>query len=144
VRSQYNVAASKDIAALVNLPASFTDVAQVMDQYAGYFAKMARVGDLTVGHGLAKPDASASVVIRRSEVFIPLADVIDLEQERERLRKEISEKEGFLKSVQGKLANEQFRTKAPQAIVDKEKQKEADAKAELQRLRASLEEFAAQ
>jgi len=144
VRSQYNVAASKDIAALVNLPASYTDVAQVMDQHAGYFAKMARVGDLTVGHGLAKPDASASVVIRRSEVFIPLADVIDLEQERERLRKEISEKEGFLKSVQGKLANEQFRTKAPQAIVDKEKQKEADAKAELQRLRASLEEFAAQ
>ena len=141
VRSQYNVAASQNIAALVNLPKSYNDVAERIEKNADYFAKLARVGDLTVGSNISKPDASASVVIRRSEVFIPLADVIDLEQERERLRKEISEKEGFLKSVQGKLSNEQFRTKAPKEIVEKEKQKEADAKAELERLRANLAEF---
>jgi len=71
-------------------------------------------------------------------VFVPLAGMIDLEQERERLRSEIEEKEGFLKSVEQKLNNEQFVTKAPDEVVDRERQKKKDATAELERLQDNL------
>jgi valyl-tRNA synthetase (EC 6.1.1.9) len=84
-----------------------------MRRYAGYFDKLASVTDLTVEPGAEKPRASASVVVGRCEVFVPLVGMIDLEQERERLRGEIEEKEDFLKSVEQKLNNKQFVTKAP-------------------------------
>jgi valyl-tRNA synthetase len=64
--------------------------------------------------------------------------MIDLDKERERLKSTIAEKEGFLKSVEGKLQNEQFVTKAPDDVVERERQKKRDATAELERLRANL------
>ena len=78
------------------------------------------------------------VVVEDSEVFVPLKGMIDLDKERERLKSTIAEKEGFLKSVEGKLQNEQFVTKAPDEVVERERQKKRDATAELKRLRANL------
>ena len=69
---------------------------------------------------------------------MPLADVIDLEQERARLEKEIAQKERFLESVRKKLQNPQFLEKAPAEVVARERQKEQDARAELERLQANL------
>jgi valyl-tRNA synthetase len=71
-------------------------------------------------------------------VFVPLAGMIDLDQERERLRKEIEEKERFLEGVEKKLNNPQFVNKAPDEVVDRERQKKEDATAELDRLRTNL------
>ncbi len=68
--------------------------------------------------------------------------MIDLEIERDRIRKEIDEKTRFLKSTEGKLLNEQFISRAPDAVVQKEKDKAEEIKAELVRLKASLEELA--
>jgi valyl-tRNA synthetase len=76
-------------------------------------------------------------------VFVPLAGMIDLEQERERLRGEIEEKEGFLESVEQKLNNPQFVNKAPDAVVDRERQKREDAMAELKRLEDNLSDLEA-
>ena len=64
--------------------------------------------------------------------------MIDLKQERERLRNEIEEKEGFLESVEQKLNNPQFVNKAPDEVVERERQKKEDATAELERLRENL------
>ena len=71
-------------------------------------------------------------------MFVPLAGMIDLEQERERLRSEIEEKEGFLESVEKKLNNRQFVNKAPDEVVERERKKKEDATAELKRLRTNL------
>ena len=91
-----------------------------------------------MGQGLAKPAAAAAVVVGRSEVFVPLAGMIDLGAERARLEKEIAAKEGFRTSVERKLANESFVARAPADVVEKERQKAADAAAEIDRLRANL------
>ena len=69
--------------------------------------------------------------------------MVDLDQERERLGKEIEQKERFLAGVQRKLQNQLFVAKAPTVVVEKERQKERDATAELKRLRASLDELKA-
>ncbi|MDX1419781.1 MAG: valine--tRNA ligase, partial [Rubricoccaceae bacterium] len=136
IRSQYNVAPSKRIAAAFSV--ADADLARTVEARRGYVERLAGVGDLTVGEGLAKPDASAAVVVEGHEVFVPLAGMIDLDVERERLGKEIAQREGFLNGVEKKLANEQFVSRAPEAVVEKERQKAADARDELAKLRANL------
>ena len=65
--------------------------------------------------------------------------MIDLDVERERLRKDIEQKTRFLAGVRGKLGNEQFVSKAPADVVERERQKEQDAVAEISRLQANLD-----
>ena len=141
VKSDYGVAPGKDVAATVNLPQTSNGFAGQMEAHAAYFEKLARVTSLTVGSGQAKPKASASVVVGKSEVYVPLAGMIDLDVERERLGKEIERKEKFVEGLEKKLRNEQFVTKAPPEVVERERQKRSDASAELNALRANLEEL---
>ena len=138
IKSDYGVGLGQEIEATVSVPTGDEELAERVRQYADYFDKLASVTDLTVQPGAEKPNASASVVVSRCEVFVPLAGMIDLEQERERLRKEIEEKEGFLESVERKLNNSQFVNKAPDEVVDRERQKRKDATAELKRLQENL------
>jgi valyl-tRNA synthetase len=138
IKSDYGVGLGHEIEATVSVPKRADDLADTIRGYADYFDKLASVTDLTVQPGAEKPKASASVVVGRCEVFVPLAGMIDLEQERERLRGEIEEKEGFLESVEQKLNNPQFVNKAPDEVVDRERQKKEDASAELERLRENL------
>ncbi|MFB6273692.1 MAG: valine--tRNA ligase, partial [Salinibacter sp.] len=138
IKSDYGVGLGQEIAATVSVPEDDAALGDTVRQYADYFDKLASVTDLTVQPGAEKPTASASVVVGRCEVFVPLAGMIDLEQERERLRKEIDEKEGFLESVKQKLNNPQFVKKAPDEVVDRERRKKEDAIAELDRLEENL------
>ena len=77
-----------------------------------------------------------------TEIYIPLAGLIDLEKERDRIQKEIDRLQGFLKSIEGKLGNKGFVENAPEAVVEKERQKKADAETDLSKLKKQLEEFA--
>ena len=77
----------------------------------------------------------------RNQVFVPLEGMIDLEVERERLRKEIEGKGKFVRAQQGKLSNENFVGRAPAAVVEKERVKLEEAKEELGRLQSSLDEL---
>jgi len=140
VRSQYNVAPSKAIAAHVSV-GSENGAVEAVEQHGRYFEQLANVDDLTVGVGLSKPKASAAVVAGKHEVFVPLAGMIDLDEERARLQKEIDQKKDFLGSVERKLRNEQFVTRAPEDVVQRERQKAADAKAEIAKLRANLDDL---
>lgn len=141
IKSDYGVGLGHEIEATVSVPKGDDDVASTIREYASYFEKLAGVTTLTVEAGAEKPNASASVVVGRCEVFVPLAGMIDLEQERERLRKEIKEKEGFLQQVEEKLNNRQFVNKAPEEVVERERQKREDASAELARLRDNLRDL---
>lgn len=102
VRSTYGVPPGREIRALINVPETEAEEVAHLEAHRDYFARLARVGELTVGVGLERPKASATVVVGRYEVYVPLADVIDLEQERARLEKEIAQKERFLESVRKK------------------------------------------
>ncbi|MDX1440725.1 MAG: class I tRNA ligase family protein, partial [Rubricoccaceae bacterium] len=141
VRSQYNVAPSKRISAVVSVEENWRLLLNQIEENRAYVERLAGVDDLTVGVDIAKPPASAAVVVEGHEVFVPLAGMIDLDVERERLQKEIDQKEGFLGSVERKLANEGFVSNAPEAVVEKERQKAADARIELEKLRVNLQDL---
>jgi valyl-tRNA synthetase len=74
-----------------------------------------------------KPEGVISIMVRTDEYFIPVGDKIDVEAELARLEKDLEYAQGFLASVRKKLSNERFVTSAPEAVVNAERKKEADA-----------------
>ncbi len=103
------------------------------------YHKFLTISDLKFDTAISKPRASASALVKGTEVFIPLEGLIDLDKEREKIQNEIKKTEGFLKSVQGKLSNQKFVDNAPAAVVEKERQKKADAESDIRKLKESLD-----
>ena len=138
IRAQYNVPASQDISVLMQLEPALLEP---VEGHQAYFSKLARVSDLQFSATASRPPASASAVVGRNQVFVPLQGMIDLGQERDRLTAEIAQKTAFMKSTESKLANENFVSRAPADVVEKERAKLLETEAELKRLRLSLTEL---
>ena len=85
-----------------------------------------------------KSSGSASFLVGTQEYAVPLGDLIDLDAERQKLEAELQRIEGFLVSVEKKLANERFVANAPAAVVDMERKKKADAEQKIASIRESL------
>lgn len=88
------------------------------------------------------PDKGFSFRVGTFEFMIPVNENIDMEAEKEKLTKEKEYLEGFLNSVRKKLSNEKFVSGAPEAVVNAEKQKEADAVAKIAQIKEQLKNFA--
>ncbi|SEQ93743.1 valine--tRNA ligase [Pedobacter rhizosphaerae] len=81
---------------------------------------------------------AAAFMAGKDEFFIPLADNIDVDAERERLNADLVYLQGFLKAVDAKLNNERFVQNAKPEIVDNERNKKADAEAKIKIIEESL------
>jgi valyl-tRNA synthetase len=92
----------------------------------------------TINYVTEKVDGALSFRVKSNEYFIPMGDAIDVEAEKAKLEEELKYTEGFLKSVQKKLSNERFVNNAPEQVIKIERQKEADAMAKIETLKASL------
>jgi valyl-tRNA synthetase len=104
---------------------------------------LARVRPLHIvdGAGAAPREQVITAVLRDVQVVLPLAGLFDVEAERARLRREVDDAQAEVARLEAKLANEQFRTRAPAAVVGKEEEKLAAARARLEGLQARLEEL---
>ncbi len=67
-----------------------------------------------------------SAVVTGAELFLPLEGLLNIDEEIARLTKELAKWESEVKRVQGKLSNERFMSKAPEAVVEEERAKEKD------------------
>ena len=139
VRAQYNVPPSQDVRAVVQT--ADAETAAALDGARATVERLAGLSELAVGADLPAPTASAAVVVEGHTVYVPLKGVIDLDVERARLGKEIDAKRGFLAGVEKKLQNQAFTSRAPAEVVERERQKAADARAEISALQASLDEL---
>jgi len=87
----------------------------------------------------AKDPAAASFMVGTLELAVPLSSSINVDEELKRLQADLEYQRNFLASVEKKLANEQFVAHAPQAIVDKERKKQADAQSKIATLTQAIE-----
>ena len=85
-----------------------------------------------------KVDGATSFLIKADEFYVNLATEIDPEAERERMQKELVYNEGFKKSVTAKLANARFVQNANAEVVERERQKLADAESKIKALTEAL------
>jgi valyl-tRNA synthetase len=90
---------------------------------------------------MAKPDKAVAAVISGAEVYLPLAGLIDIEQEIERLQKEAEKYQAEVERVQKKLANQGFVAKAPAHVVEEERAKEKDYIEKRDKVLARLKEL---
>ena len=77
-----------------------------------------------------------SVVTTKTRCFLPLSELVDLDKERERISKELEKNRKFLEGQEKKLSNENFVSRAPENVV----QAERDRAEQLRALIANLEE----
>ena len=75
---------------------------------------------------------SMTGIILNAEIYVPLEELVDLDDEAKRLEKEIAKFESEVKRAKGKLANERFVSNAPDSVVEAERQKQTDNEAKLQ------------
>ena len=139
IRAEMNV--SPKTALSIFIKPSDKNMASTLSTHSWIIRKMLPVEELHVDINLEKPKASASAVVEGSEIFIPLAGVIDLDKEKERITKEIKRLEGFLKGIDSKLSNDRFVNSAPADVVEKERKKQADATDSLEKQKALLAEI---
>ena len=96
---------------------------------------LAKVDDLTIEPDVERPDKSATVVVGKKEMFIPLGDLIDVETEKKRLEEKIYSLDGRLSDVATKLNNQNFVNRAPKEVVERERKKLGDMKENLAKLK---------
>jgi valyl-tRNA synthetase len=83
----------------------------------------------------------ASAVLAQAQVVMPLAGLIDIEAERTKLSKQLSNAEDEAKRLEAKLANPQFREKAPAEVIGREQEKLGAAQSRVEGLRSRLAEL---
>jgi valyl-tRNA synthetase len=106
---------------------------------SNFDAVIEKLGNLSsIKYVSEKVDGALSFRVKSNEYFIPMTSDINVEEEKAKLEEELKYIEGFLNSVQKKLSNERFVNNAPEQVIKIERQKEADALAKVETLKASL------
>jgi len=98
---------------------------ELIGGYADTIRDLARLSNLHVGmHGeVSKPRLAANTLVKNVEVYVILKDILDFENESNRLKKEISKLEKEFGNTQKKLTNEDFLQRAPVDVIEKEREK---------------------
>jgi len=141
IRGEMDVTPAKKITALFDCK---TDAcATVIRDGQSYISSLARIENFTCGVGLEQPEQVAKQVTGDVEILLPLAGLINVEEEEKRLTKEIAKVEKDVAMFSKKLSNEKFVANAPAAVLEKDRGKLAAAQDKLLVLQASMEKISA-
>ena len=122
LRADMNVAPSRK--ALVYVVSASEDVKNIFNNSLGFFGTLAYASEVKVQADKAGiPEDAVSTVIPDAVIYIPFAELVDIDKEIERLKKEEGRLQGEIKRCNGMLNNERFTSKAPKAKIDEEKAK---------------------
>ncbi|GKV68804.1 valine--tRNA ligase [Sporosarcina sp. NCCP-2716] len=124
IRAEVNTPMSRQVP--LYIAAKDEATAAVLNENRAYVEKFCNPESLEIGVDVQAPGKSMSAVVTGAELFLPLEGLLDIDEEIARLTKELGKWAGEVKRVQGKLSNERFLSKAPQAVVDEERAKEQD------------------
>ena len=136
VRAELNVPLGARPAVFVKT--SSPTLAAVIGEKEAALAALTGAGPWQVGEGLTAPPASARQILTLGELFVPLADLIDVDAERARLRKELGQVAADLAKAEKNLSNRAFLDRAPSDVVAKEQAKQEEFVAKRDRLEANL------
>ncbi|PZX07055.1 valyl-tRNA synthetase [Psychrobacillus insolitus] len=124
IRSEVQTPMSKKVPLYIS--AKDADTLAVLEANAKYLDRFCNPEPLVIGQGIEAPGQSMSAVVTGAVLYLPLQGLIDIDAERARLEKELEKWAKEVKLVQGKLSNERFVSKAPEAVVAEERAKEQD------------------
>ena len=129
IRGEMDIAPSKPLP--VFLKGSSVDDIRRLENNKSFLSALAKLESIEVLHADEQGPASATAVIGDMSVLIPMAGLIDVDAELARLSKAMEKLEKDVQRTRGKLSNENFVSKAPDAVIAKEQEKLADAESML-------------
>ncbi|MEG1165963.1 MAG: class I tRNA ligase family protein, partial [Oscillospiraceae bacterium] len=136
-RAEMNVPPSRKAHLIV-----VTEKKEIFENGKSFLSKLAYASEITVCD-LAPADIEGmvSVVTGQAKMFMPMAELVDLQKERERIEKELAKAQKEYDGQKSKLANERFLAKAPEKVIETEKERMEKAKALMDNLSESLKKL---
>ena len=134
-RTEMNVPPSKKAALFV-----LTAKPQIFTEGEGFLQRLAYAENVTILD--AEPenlDGMVTIPTSDAKLYIPMGQLVDVAKEVERITKELEKNQKFLSSLEAKLSNEKFVARAPETVVNAEKEKAAKTRDLIAQLQQSLE-----
>ena len=139
VRADMNVPAGAKIRLLVKDASDQTQ--ERLKTYDEILCRMARLESVETTADVAA--GAIQTVVDEATLILPIADIIDLDQERARLQKEIGKLTDDIKKIEQKLSNEKFIANAPEEVVEEQRSRKAEAESIINKLETALKQLAA-
>jgi len=124
IRAEMNIAPSRPLDVL--LRASSAEVVRRVNDNHSFLKSLARLASISLLSADDKSPVSVTKIIDGAELLIPMADLVDKAAELERLAKEVTKLEVEIGKIESKLSNEGFVSRAPAAVVAKERERIAE------------------
>jgi valyl-tRNA synthetase len=137
VRGEMNLSPSLALNAVVQAQEDATH--RAIGPQKDLIVRLARLKSLSVDQGAERPRASATAVVEGAAIYVPLEGVIDFSKETERLEKEIGKLVQELATVNKKLGNDSFLSKAPADVVEKVRGKYTSLSEKQEKLQTNLD-----
>jgi valyl-tRNA synthetase len=139
IRSENGVAPNKKVDVVI-IPSdkNAQEILSELDYLIKFFVK---TDNLTISQSAQKPALAGQNVVRKSEIYVVLEGLVDIEAEKEKVVKEIARLENAAKSFENRLNNREFTDKAPPKVIENEKAKYANVLETLEKLKVNLASF---
>lgn len=139
VRAEVGVTPGKKIELLAKPTTEAS--AGILKRNEEYLRRFCNTSSLTLDAALAPPEKAMTAIVTGVELYLPIAGLIDIEQEIARLTKELASLNAEVERVEKKLANEGYIAKAPAHVVEQERAKGADYRDKRDKVLARIEEL---
>ncbi len=134
VRAEMNVPAGAQIPLI--MVGAQTETQARLERLEPVLKRLARLSDVHLADSV--PQGAVQTVLDETILALPLADIIDVDAEKARLAKEIAKTEAEIKKLSGKLNNQGFLDKAPEAVIEENRSRLAEEEARLEKLTAAV------
>lgn len=120
------------------IQSSNAHVRQMLERWSSYVIPLTRLNSLHVSDIGTKPQQAAAEIRSDMEIYVPLAGIVDLAEERERLKKEIEKSEKEIAGIEGRLSNPSFVARAPADVVEKDRARVDELKVRIVKLNENI------
>ncbi len=138
IRSIWNIEPQKEIGAMVNVHNE--KEGKIIADTASFIKKLSRLSGLEIGRK-ARPRNAAVAIVRGCDIYVPLEGLVDFGKERVRLEKDLTKLEAETKAIAGRLSNKDFVAKAPQDVVNKQRERKIELDAQIEKMKLHLSVF---
>ncbi|MGQ8365305.1 valine--tRNA ligase [Glaciecola sp. 1036] len=139
IRGEMDIAPSKKLQVLLKNASEQDKV--WLDETLGFLQNLAKLEDISLLESDQEAPASATTLVGEMELMIPMAGLIDKDAELKRLTRNIEKLEKDMQRVQGKLNNQNFVAKAPEDVIQKEREKLQDFESQFAKISEQIEKI---
>ena len=140
IRGESNLSPALKLAAQVQSPVA--EVRATLEKWSSYLMPLAGLAKVEIVPPGIKPPQAAADIRANMEIYVPLAGIVDLAEERARLSKEIQRAEGEVAALVKKLSNPSFVQRAPADVVEKDRARQAELEVRIGKLSESIKRIA--